>query len=72
MALKPLDLLGIAQQAIRSDGITDVADEQTNDLWGEATSDAKGQKGFILGDKQKRILSRMKSQGFISGTTKRK
>ena len=72
MAHKSLDLLGIAQQAIRYDGNPDVADEQTNDLWGEATSDAKGQKVFILGDKQKRILSRIKSQGFISGTTQRK
>jgi hypothetical protein len=39
---------------------------------GEATSDAKEQKVFILGDKQKRILSRIKSQGFISGTSQRK
>ena len=72
MANKPLDLLGIAQQASRCNGITDVADGQTDDLWWEATSDAQGQKVLILGDEQKRMLSCVGPQGFIGGTTQRK
>jgi hypothetical protein len=60
MADKPFDLLGMAQQAFRCDGMTDVADGQTDAFWGEATSDAPVQK-VLIGP-----------QGFIGGTTQRK